>query len=420
MGFASTYLKERTLFPSFIDEAPRDNTGIIAVIPSYSEPGIVQLLDSLYLCNPPACKTEIIIVINAPADADEEKQKANLKSIEEIAGWKADHAGSFFNTYVIDVTKMAFEGWGVGMARKTGMDEAVRRFEKLDCPGGVILCLDADCTVSNTYFTAIESELLKRKERSACSIRFCHPLDGSGYTAATYCSITLYELHLRYFYQGLIYSGHPYAFHTVGSAIGVKASAYVKSGGMNRRMAGEDFYFIQKLIPAGGYFNLNGAIVFPSPRTSLRVPFGTGAAIARMTEEETPVLMTYNVQAFRELKSFFDNMILAYNIEPVNQGDIYDTFPQGIRLFLTRTEWITRINEIKNNTSGFQSFNKRFFVWFNMFRVIKYLNNVHLSYMEKEPVDVSASKLLKERGIDYFPSDSLGLLQFYRRLEENS
>ena len=91
----------------------------------------------------------------------------------------------------------------------------------------------------------------------------------------------------------------------MGSAIGVKALPYIKAGGMNRRQAGEDFYFIQKLVPAGGYFSLNSTVVYPSPRPSFRVPFGTGASITKLTESDEPLLLTYNILAFKELKIFF-------------------------------------------------------------------------------------------------------------------
>ncbi len=134
---------------------------------------------------------------------------------------------------------------------------------------------------------------------------FEHPLSGNEFPEEVYRFITLYELHLRYYFRGLAFSGFPYVFHTVGSAMGVKAFQYVKAGGMNRRQAGEDFYFIQKLVPSGGYFNLNSTTVYPSPRPSFRVPFGTGASIARQTELEDPDFLTYNLQAFREMKVFF-------------------------------------------------------------------------------------------------------------------
>jgi len=69
MGFASTYLEERALFPQIIIEAPDKDTGIIVVVPAYNEPGINKLLDSLANCTEPECGSEVIIVINAPDDA---------------------------------------------------------------------------------------------------------------------------------------------------------------------------------------------------------------------------------------------------------------------------------------------------------------------------------------------------------------
>ncbi len=128
---------------------------------------------------------------------------------------------------------------------------------------------------------------------------------GDDFPEDIYRYITLYELHLRYYIQGLRYSGFPYAFHTVGSAIAVKAFQYVKAGGMNRRQAGEDFYFVQKLVPLGGYFALNSTTVYPSPRESFRVPFGTGAAISRLMNNPGEEFLTYNFEAFRELRSLF-------------------------------------------------------------------------------------------------------------------
>ena len=72
MGFASAWLKERALFPELIKEAPAENTGIIVVVPAYDEPDITDLLDSLALCQEPDCKVEVIIIVNAPADASAE------------------------------------------------------------------------------------------------------------------------------------------------------------------------------------------------------------------------------------------------------------------------------------------------------------------------------------------------------------
>ena len=420
MGFASTYLEERALFPEMIKEAPDKQTGIIVVVPAYNEPGICKLLDSLALCSEPECKVEIIIVVNAPSDADKESLENNKITIKNIESWKKENKKCFFRLFSVLTGQPSISRWGVGLARKTGMDEAVHRFNLIENPGGIILNLDADCLVEKNYFVSVCNELMKNKDRAACSIYFEHPLSGSDFPENIYKYITLYELHLRYYFQGLAYSGFPYAFHTVGSAIAVKALLYVKAGGMNRRQAGEDFYFIQKLVPAGGYFNLNSTTVYPSPRASFRVPFGTGASIGKLTEDNLSTFFTYNMLAFKELRSFFG---MAENIYHCNSEDMYECyklFPKGLRLFLDRKEWTEKMIEIKNNTSDLPSFRKRFFGWFNMFRIVKYLNNVHKELFEKQPVDVSASELLENTGIILKSKNPFDLLLYYRKMERNT
>ncbi|MEZ4848575.1 MAG: hypothetical protein R3B93_08135 [Bacteroidia bacterium] len=73
-----------------------------------------------------------------------------------------------------------------------------------------------------------------------------------------------------------------HAFHCVGSSMAVRSIAYQKRGGMNRRKAGEDFYFLQKFIAEGTLAELSTTKVIPSPRASEKVPFGTGRAIKKL------------------------------------------------------------------------------------------------------------------------------------------
>jgi len=418
MGFASTWLNERALFPQIINEAPDKQTGIIVVVPSYNEPDIVRLLESLILCEKPDCKVEVIIVVNAPEDASEECIKNNRQTISDVDSWKKEHSDCFFRLFAF-IADSSIKGWGVGMARKTGMDEAVRRFNSLNKPEGIVLNLDADCKVAQNYFVSVYNEFLRRKEGSACSIYFEHPLEGNDFPGSVYDSIAQYELHLRYYYQALAYSGFPWIFHTVGSAIAVRALPYIKAGGMNRKQAGEDFYFIQKLLPAGGYFTLNSTTVYPSPRPSFRVPFGTGASIEKLSKEQSFVFLTYNMQSFIELKAYFSMIKDFFDCKAEELSDYYDNLPDGIRLFSDKTEWIEKLTEIKNNTSGRDSFKKRFFGWFNMFRIVKYLNFVHSEMFEKQPVMVSASVLLNTIGVDLKSEDSVELLRYFRKLERS-
>ncbi len=234
-----------------------------------------------------------------------------------------------------------------------------------------------------------------------------------------YRSITQYELHLRYYYQGLAYAGFPYVHHTVGSVIAVKAKSYVKVGGMNRRKAGEDFYFIEKLVPTGGYFNLNLTTVYPSPRLSFRVPFGTGPALTKMADGEEQIFWSYNVQAFKELKILFALTDSIFLCEPGDPEFFYSDIPPGIRQFIKTSEWTGKIGEIKRNTTGIKSFKKRFFGWFNMFRIVKYMNFVHGSFLKKRPVIESASELLEVLKKEFNSKDPSALLKFYRELEKH-
>jgi hypothetical protein len=417
MGFASTYLDKWALFPEIVKEVPDNLTGIIVVIPSYDEPGICKLLNSLALCSEPECKVEVIIVVNAPGNASEQALENNRISINNIESWKRKNSKCFFQLFSFIVSPI-IPRWGVGLARKAGMDEAVRRFNTINNPEGVIVSLDADCMVAQNYFVAICDELLKRNDRTACSINFEHSLSGIEFPSGVYKSIILYELHLRYYFQGLAFSGFPYVFHTVGSAAAVKALEYVKVGGMNRRQAGEDFYFIQKLVPSPGYFNLLTTTVFPSPRASSRVPFGTGASIGKLSEGSGSTLLSYNVQAFMELRLLFGLIENVYESNSENLPDCYNLLPRGLKSFVNEKEWSERMIEIRDNTNSLLSFKKRFFGWFNMFKIVKYLNFVHSEIFEKKPVEVAASELFRESGAVFCSVKPLELLLEYRRLEK--
>ena len=418
MGFASAWLERNALFPRIIQEAPDQNTEIIVIVPAFDEAGITSLLDSFAGCSHPGCRAEVIIVVNAPDNACEESLSNTLKSISAIDSWKKTKRDLFFDVHIIDGLLLKSSGWSVGLARKTGMDEAVRRYELLGKHDGIILNIDADCTVKSNYFEAVFTGMAGRPDRGACSLYFEHPLSGDDFPEAVYRSVTLYELHMRYFVRGLSYAGFPYVHHTVGSAVAIKASAYVKAGGMNRRKAGEDFWFIQKLLPAGGFFNLTSTTVYPSPRISLRVPFGTGPVISRLTESPETGLLSYNPEAFEELRLLFLMIDGLYSELPGETDFRYAELPPGIRLMISSGEWAARINEIRNNTSGKDSFRKRFFGWFNMFRIVKYLNAVHVSFFDKKPVEEGAYGLMKKMGIYPDTADPAGLLHCFRLIDQ--
>ena len=182
---------------------------------------------------------------------------------------------------------------GVGLARKIGLDLAL---PLLDYGGGdpLLVCLDADTLVQPDYLPAITRHFA-RSTAGGAAIPYRHrpAADPAGQGA-----IDRYELFLRAYVLGLELAGSPYAFHTVGSAMACRASAYVASGGMNRRLAGEDFYFLQQVHKTSGVAPLAGTVVHPSPRSSHRVPFGTGRAVGDMLAEGEQRLLFYQPVCF--------------------------------------------------------------------------------------------------------------------------
>jgi hypothetical protein len=99
-------------------------------------------------------------------------------------------------------------------------------------------------------------------------------------------------------------------------------------------------------------------------------------------------------------------------------NECYNLIPDGLKSFIEVSELSDKILELKNNTSGLSSFKKRFFGWFNMFKIVKYLNFVHKDLFEKVPVEIAAYELLEITGIRFESKKPLDLLLYYRRMEK--
>jgi hypothetical protein len=188
---------------------------------------------------------------------------------------------------------------------------------------------------------------------------------------------------------------------------------------MNRRIAGEDFYFVHKLVSAGGYFNLKyHSYLIHLHVLQQGVPFGTGPTIARLTENGKGEFLTYNPHAFYELRLLFSMTDQLYDFGSQVNSYLYSKLPQSLRIFIDINEWCHTLCEIKSNTASLKSFRKRFFNWFNMFRIVKYMNLVHRDHMKKVPITQAASELICELGYDYTSDEPALLLNNYRLLEK--
>lgn len=135
----------------------------------------------------------------------------------------------------------------------------------------------------------------------AAVLPYCHQRADNPQQAA---AIERYELYLRHYQLGLQRAGSPYAYHSIGSALAMSPQAYVRAGGMNRRRAGEDFYLLQQLAKTSGVAQLRGTVVYPSARTSHRVPFGTGEKIARLQNGDSGAVRFFPLGGFQVLEEW--------------------------------------------------------------------------------------------------------------------
>jgi len=418
MGFVGPYLQKQKSFLPAVDIRPQNDVQLIVVIPCYNDPGIIETLNSLNSCIRPASAVEVFVVVNTSADVGKDILNMNNIVYESLIQWKKSNDSEKTRLWPVRKTGLPGKYFGVGLARKTGMDEAVYRFNLLNKKNGVIVALDADTLCAENYLVEIENHFNKFPGIEGCSIYFEHPLKGNDFDSKVYETICLYELSLRYYKQGLKWTGFPFSYHTIGSAFAVRAGAYVKYGGMNRRKGGEDFYFLHKITPHGKYSELNSTSVFPSPRPSDRVPFGTGRAVKKYLEYKME-MKTYCLEAFVDLKELFSKADKLYKTGNDEISKFLFELNRPLKEFLLSINFQQKISEINNNVSTCESFKNRFFQKFNAFFVVKYMNFVHMNYFEKISVRRAAIDLLTKMGIVRSNlTDASGLLEIYRKLDK--
>jgi len=188
-----------------------------------------------------------------------------------------------------------------------------------------------------------------------------------------------------------------------------KASVYAKHGGMNKRKAGEDFYFLHKIVPHEVFTTVTAGKVFPSCRTSDRVPFGTGKAQQDWLDQNTKYYPTYDPIVFTELaviissvNTFFENSVM----------DVIISLPENMSAFFITQNLAPKINLIKANCKSPAQFQKQFFIWFDGFLCMKF---IHFLRDHSYPnIDITeAASLLIESPVQ----DAEELLKTYRTID---
>ncbi|HAH22557.1 MAG TPA: family 2 glycosyl transferase [Prolixibacteraceae bacterium] len=396
--FADRYIQNNIVSPPFIREEVLPSLSMVVVIPCLNEPEIIRTLESLWACEPIDSFCEVIVTVNDSENSSPQIKEFNELTYTQLLEWKRLNDRNNLVLYPIYAPSIQAKFAGAGMARKIGMDEAVRRLNTVNKPDGVIISTDSDCLFSGNYLQRIENVFTSDKICFAATINFRHRFEEMD-DPRQETGIRLYEDYLHYYKQALDFTGFPHSIYTIGSAFAVRAEAYVKQGGMNRRQAGEDFYFLHKLTNLGQLAEITDAFVYPSGRISDRVPFGTGAAMTKWMNFTDDLAQTYRFDAFLDLKQFFDKVNEFSKVNTTRYTEILSSLPHTIQEYLTSVSFEEKLAEINRNSSTLESFRKRFFQAFDAFQVLKFLNQVHEQHYSTQSLQEAIAQLSKHEKV---------------------
>ena len=387
---------------------PSKDLKIIVVIPSYNEKNIQPTIDSLFLKQDDfSFNVEVIVLINNSESEIEEIKEQNLLTLKTLQNLSETYSKRNMHLIPVLIGDLDAKHAGVGWARKLGMDIATQRFRTINF-NGTIVGLDADTVVESNYLNSIYS-FFSNNNFNAASIYFEHPITGDSFSDVHLEQIKYYELHLRYYKNSLKYSNLPYSFHTIGSAFALTASAYARQGGMNRRKAGEDFYFINKLIKGEIFGEINDTKVMPSPRVSNRVPFGTGRAILEGLNTKKDLSLTYDFQSFEIIRSWI-NRIETKDFK-------YGNFPEILKAYMGEEIWIKHHTTMLNNTNSHKSYLKLFYNIFDAFWMLKFIHYLRDNYYPNTRLLDNTNALLIKMNYPIISSIT-SQLEFLRKLDK--
>jgi len=371
-----------------------ENISQIVVIPAYAEREMLFSTLASIAQNPSSSLeySFILCVINNKDNSNPEAIKNNLQTIKYLEALVKKKSLRKFNTdqeiypLLLDLSdaklklgyidassrgnEIPHNSGGVGMARKIGMDMALRLLKKSSAPRNLILSLDADTLVQNNYLSAINNYFTPRVKTAIVAYEHQLPLD-----YVQQAAICCYEIFLRYWVLGLKYAKSPWAFHSIGSTIVTSTEAYLEVRGMNKREAGEDFYFLSKLAKISKIGYIKETCVYPSARPSARVPFGTGKRIQRfLAGDQKEEYLLYDPQIFVILADWLQlmkNQFICGDDEILIKTE--QIHPM-LKSFLIDCDFAAVWSKICRNAKDEKTLTRQFNDWFDGFKTLKLIN----------------------------------------------
>lgn len=373
-----------------VEGSKKDGIHNVIVIPAIAEFENIKIVLSSLSQNDPAYfdSTFVLFVINNSPSSDSSIKEDNSKSLEYLrsiisSGSEEEFFDSRLQIGLIDASsppkELSDKDCGVGLARKVGMDLALTLFDYTDERKKLIISLDADCTVRNDYLTKIV-EHFQGNISPVGLVNYEHQIGGtSEYDKAIVC----YEIFLRYYIAGLTYANSCYAYQVIGSTMVCDHNAYIKVGGMNKNKAGEDFYFLEKLSKNFSISKIDTTTVYPSKRSSWRVPFGTGRSVSKFLSNPGDEYFLYDPETFEILKKWLE----IYNSEDILIPERLLESSKNIHIqlfnFLEQQGFKEQWEKIISNTKSEKQLKYQQKIWFDSFKTLKLIHHLRdMAYPE--------------------------------------
>jgi hypothetical protein len=379
-----------------------ENVIIVPAICEYEN--IKKLLTSLAESNQSFFKNTIIIfVINNSESSVKEVKEDNKSSLHFLRKLIKQNSTDNISKKIIKtgirigLIDAATEGKefndnsaGVGLARKIGMDSALRIFD-YSIPGKKnIISLDADCQVERNYLSEIIN-YFNVQNVSVAVVDFEHNLCED---ANCKIAILSYEIFLRHYVAGLLFAGSPFAFHTIGSTVVCDHEAYIKIGGMNTKKAAEDFYFLQKLAKHYRITRITSTKVKPSARQSWRVPFGTGRSVTDFLSN-SKIIKVFDPEVYLILKEwlvlFNSDSSLNSDLLLQDSRKIHPELYNFLKIRGFRSDWQKILDNSKSKSQlDYQRKN-----WFDAFETLKLIHHLRDASFPMMDITSGTEKLFK-------------------------
>ena len=311
--------------------------------------------------------TLVIVVVNHGENADELFKNDNKKTLQFLS------TSTYSITLgVVDAATPGLElpprQAGVGMARKIGMDLAL---PYLMGKRSLLFSTDADTNVDRHYLEIV-LDYFKQYNADAAVVGFSHSIPENPDLENT---IKEYEEFLLITALKIKEAGSPYGYVALGSAMVCKAEAYMAVGGMPRKKATEDFYFLQELAKFCTVHSIPDILVYPSSRPVSRVYLGTGFRMAQTQRGFEIKNLHYSKHAFTLLHKWIALGTTAWKMTLVELLDKIGSQNKELKNFLVK-EGIENIwNNLQSSSPSENHFIRQFHRWFDGLKTIRLLKH---------------------------------------------